>query len=63
MHVKFQAQYGTTRFLALDKGIRPSEFVEILEIPGVPGELQSDPEWLTITNLSQRDQFQQFYPD
>jgi Lariat debranching enzyme, C-terminal domain. len=63
MHVKFNAQYDNTYFLALDKDIRPREFIEILNIPGEPGLLSPDPEWLGITGLLSDDQFYQYYPD
>ena len=63
MHVKFAAQYENTRFLALDKGIRPHEFIEILKIPGQLGPLTYDEEWVRVSGLySCTSQFGQYFP-
>jgi Lariat debranching enzyme, C-terminal domain len=63
MHVKFAAEYGSTSFLALDKAIRPKEFIEILNIPGEAGLLTPDEEWLRLNRLTPSCQFEQYYPD
>ena len=63
MHVKFWAQTESTRFLALDKYLRPADFIEIIEITGNGGIIGPDPEWSSIANLPESVQFQQLYPD
>jgi hypothetical protein len=62
MHVKFWAQYRSTTFLALDKGIRPREFVEILQMPGNTGAITADAEWVALNDFTADTQFGVLYP-
>jgi hypothetical protein len=61
MHVKFQANMEGVRFLALDKAIRPTKFIDIVEIDGVFDNLAPDPEWLAITGLAPDSQFRELH--
>jgi hypothetical protein len=62
MHVKFHAQLGSTEFLSLDKGIRPRDFVEIMEIPGFAGKIKPDEEWVQICGYQRREQLEAYFP-
>ena len=49
------------KFLALDKAIRPTKFIDIIDIEGFTDHLAPDPEWLTLTGLSPDSQFRELY--
>lgn len=61
MHVKFHANMEGVKFLALDKAIRPTKFIDIVDIEGFASQLAPDPEWLALTGLSPDAQFRELY--
>lgn len=61
MHVKFEANMNGTSFLALDKNIRPEQFVEILDIPGYVDKIRPDPEWIGLNGLHPKAQFGNYF--
>lgn len=61
MHVKFEANMNGTNFLALDKAVRPHEFVEIVDVPGYAGKVKFDPEWIALNGLHPKAQFGNYF--